>query len=348
MDDELPKTKQGNILIVDDTPANLELLTRMLTRKGYTVQAVDSGHQALSTIEATQPELILLDICMSDLDGYEVCNQLKANESTSKIPIIFISALNEVSDKVRAFEAGGVDYITKPFRVAEVIARVTTHVTIRRLQQQLQQQNERLEREIRDRRAVEAALQEAIRELKQLVNLDGLTQLANRRRFDQYLEIEWRRLGREGLPLSLILCDVDFFKSYNDTYGHQAGDQCLYNIAEVLRVTIKRPADLVARYGGEEFAIILPNTPLEGAFQLAEDIQHQVRALAIPHLASKIDDCITISLGVAAVIPTVKFSPERLVAAADRALYQAKSQGRNRTLTEAVTVGPQTPFHNRQ
>jgi diguanylate cyclase (GGDEF)-like protein len=344
MNNKRTNASKGSILIVDDTPANLELLTRMLTREGYIVRVASNGQQALSLIEATLPELILLDICMPEMDGYEVCHALKANDYTREVPIIFISALNEVSNKVRAFEMGGVDYITKPFRMAEVLARVATHVTIRRLQQQLQQQNKLLEQEIRDRLSAEAALQTAILELERLANLDGLTQLANRRRFDEYLSIEWRRLGREGLPLSLILCDVDFFKSYNDTYGHQVGDQCLYNIAQVLQATIKRPADLVARYGGEEFAIVLPNTPLTGGFQIAENIQHKVRALSIPHAASRIDDCITISLGVATVIPTVDISLNRLVAAADQALYQAKSQGRNRTIAEAVTRKAQPTF----
>ncbi|HIK14932.1 MAG TPA: PleD family two-component system response regulator [Leptolyngbyaceae cyanobacterium M33_DOE_097] len=327
---------QGNILLVDDTPANLDLLTRMLTRKGYTVQAVNSGKKALALVELAPPDLVLLDISMPDMDGYEVCQHLKANPKTREIPVIFISALNEVSDKIRAFDVGGVDYITKPFRVAEVIARVATHVTIRRLQKELQQQNERLQQEIRDRHTVEMALQAAIHELEQLANLDGLTQLANRRRFDEHLFLEWRRLSRESSPLSLILCDVDFFKSYNDTYGHQAGDQCLCRIAKVLRETVKRPADLVARYGGEEFAVILPNTPLDGAVQVAQEILQKVALLTIPHCGSGISSHITVSLGVATIVPTQLLFPKQLVAAADRALYEAKSRGRNQIVPEEL------------
>ncbi len=338
MNKEQKETTQGSILIVDDTLANLDLLTRMLTRKGYTVRAVDAGRKALAIAQAELPDLILLDVCMSDMDGYTVCQALKANAQTQEIPVIFISALNEVGNKIRAFDVGGVDYITKPFRIAEVIARVTTHITIRQLQRALQRQNDRLQQEVRDRQAAEMALQMAIHELERLANLDGLTQLANRRRFDEYLAVEWRRLTREGLPLSLILCDVDFFKRYNDSYGHQAGDQCLCAIAKVLRQTIKRPADLVARYGGEEFAVILPNTPLAGACQVGETIQQRVLALSIPHASSEISPYITVSFGVASVIPVLTLLPDQLVAVADQALYRAKSQGRNQVVAEIMST----------
>ncbi len=191
---------QGTILIVDDTPDNLHLLSRMLNRRGYEVQAVNSGEIAMQLVKLTPPDLILLDICMPEMDGYEVCLALKANPRTKDIPVIFISALDEVLDKLRAFDVGAVDYITKPFRIPEVMARVTIHLTLRRLQLQLREQNELLKQEVRDRLAAEAALQAANQELQRLANLDGLTQVANRRRFDEYLEQEWRRLNREQLP----------------------------------------------------------------------------------------------------------------------------------------------------
>lgn len=338
MNKEQPEITQGSVLIVDDTLGSLDLLTRMLNRKGYTVQAANTGHKALEIAQAELPDLILLDVCLPDMDGYTVCRALKANAQTQAIPVIFISALSEVGNKIQAFDVGGVDYITKPFRIAEVIARVTTHITIRQLQKTLQRQNDRLQQEVRDRQAAEMALQLAIHELERLANLDGLTQLANRRRFDEYLAIEWRRLAREGLPLSLILCDVDFFKRYNDSYGHQAGDQCLCAIAKVLRQTIKRPADLVARYGGEEFAIILPNTPLAGACQVAETIQQRVFTLGIPHAGSEVAPYITVSFGVTSIIPVLTLSPNQLVAVADQALYRAKSQGRNQVAAEMMSI----------
>jgi|GEM_PF-2763788 len=172
-------------------------------------------------------------------------------------------------------------------------------------------------------------LEVANQELHRLASLDGLTQLANRRRFDEYLAQEWRRMAREKTPLSIILCDIDFFKLYNDTYGHQAGDDCLQKVARALQDAIKRPADLVARYGGEEFAVILPNTKAEGAMQVAEIIRSAIAALKIFHLNSPLNQQITLSVGVATIIPSPYSSPANLIAAADQALYQAKAQGRD-------------------
>lgn len=175
-------------------------------------------------------------------------------------------------------------------------------------------------------------LEAANQQLKRLATLDGLTQLANRRRFDQYLEQEWRRLTRESQPLSLILCDVDFFKLYNDTYGHQAGDEALKQVAAALGSVVKRPADLVARYGGEEFALVLPNTPQEGALHIAESIHQAIRGLKLVHEASSVNSYITLSVGVATVIPRLNTSATALIAAADAGLYQAKGTGRDRTV----------------
>ena len=172
-------------------------------------------------------------------------------------------------------------------------------------------------------------LEEANQELHRLVTIDGLTQVANRRRFDEYLRQEWRRLAREQAPLSLIMCDVDFFKLYNDTYGHQAGDECLKQVAGAIDNSIERPADLVARYGGEEFAIILPNTDRNGATYVAEKIRIAIKALQIPHSASRVSTRVTLSLGVATLVPFPAFSQEMLIDTADRALYHAKAQGRD-------------------
>ncbi|MGA7934067.1 MAG: PleD family two-component system response regulator [Kovacikia sp.] len=334
---------QGTILIVHDTLDNLHLLSSMLNHQGYKVQAVHRGEMALAMINVTPPDLILLDVCMPEMDGYEVCLALKANPQTKDIPVIFISALDEVMDKLRAFDVGAVDYITKPFRIPEVMARVTIHLTLRRLQLQLKEQNDLLKQEVRDRLAAEAALQTANQELQRLANLDGLTQVANRRRFDEYLEQEWRRLQREQSPLSLILCDVDFFKRYNDTYGHQAGDDCLRTIAKALQVAASRPADVVARYGGEEFALILPSTPLEGAVQVARDIQSGIKQLQLEHRGSRISPFITLSLGVTTIIPEPGLSSALLVAAADHALYQAKAEGRDRIIENQMVSENKLP-----
>jgi len=336
MTDQPSLGKQGKILVVDDTPENLELLCRILSRKGFHVSLAETGQQALELVHQDAPEIILLDVCMPKMDGYEVCQALKQDFATKDIPIIFVSAMDEVLDKIEAFRVGGIDYITKPFHAAEVIMRVDIHLALRRLQCQLDVQNDRLRQEIHDRLAAEMLLQAANQELHRLAHMDGLTQVANRRSFDSCLAQEWRRLAREQQPLTLVLCDVDFFKRYNDTYGHQAGDDCLRNIASAVSTVLKRPGDLASRYGGEEFAVILPNTPLDGAFHVAAEIQAAVRALEMAHRASSIRSFVTLSIGVATVIPHIEFSPMTLLAAADRALYKAKQEGRDRTCIEEV------------
>ncbi|MBD2310934.1 diguanylate cyclase [Desertifilum sp. FACHB-1129] len=178
-------------------------------------------------------------------------------------------------------------------------------------------------------------LAQANAELQTLASIDGLTQIANRRRFDEYLTQEWRRLSREKAPLSLIICDIDYFKAYNDTYGHQAGDACLKQVASTIRSVVKRPADLVARYGGEEFAVILPNTSLDGAVLLAESIRYQVKTLRIKHRSSAINQYITLSLGVASLTPSMKATPSQLIAIADNKLYEAKNLGRDRVVIQS-------------
>lgn len=331
---EAPK---GDILIVDDTPISLHLLSIMLTEQGYKVRCVINGQMALMAVQAAPPDLILLDITMPKMSGYEVCSLLKANPQTKEIPVIFISALDDVLDKVKAFSVGGVDYITKPFHLEEVLARVENQLTIRRLQKQLQEQNARLQQEIIQRQRFEGALQEANKELKRLAHLDGLTQIPNRRRFDECLRQEWRRLRREQAPLSLILCDVDYFKRYNDAYGHQAGDDCLKQVARAISRVLKRPADLVARYGGEEFAAILPNTNAQGAFFVAEAMRSEVQSLKIAHAQSEVSEYVSLSLGVTSIVPTAEFSLEALIDVTDQALYEAKQQGRNRTVVKTFS-----------
>lgn len=175
-------------------------------------------------------------------------------------------------------------------------------------------------------------LEEANRELERLANYDSLTGVANRYRFDEYLNSYWQQHFGGNSLLSLIICDVDYFKKYNDTYGHQAGDECLRKVAAAIQSPVKQPTDLVARYGGEEFAVILPFTPTSEAINLAEEIRHSVRALAIPHVNSPVSWCVTISMGVASILPTLQVSPASLIAAADLALYQAKSLGRDRVI----------------
>ena len=185
---------------------------------------------------------------------------------------------------------------------------------------------------------MEIALKDANQELQRQANIDSLTKVANRRRFDEYLSQEWSRCAREKQTLSLILCDVDYFKYYNDSYGHQAGDQCLYQVAQGMAMSIKRPADVVFRYGGEEFAMILPFTIGEGALKVAQDVRKQIVNLKIPHDLSQVSEYVTLSLGVSSIIPNVDSSPELLIAAADQALYEAKASGRNRVEYKVIEL----------
>lgn len=174
----------------------------------------------------------------------------------------------------------------------------------------------------------------ANQQLELFALLDGLTGVANRRKFDEYLNLEWQRLAREKLPMSLLFCDVDFFKTYNDTYGHLTGDDCLKQVAKAIKLNIQRPTDLLARYGGEEFAVILSNTNDQGAIDLAENIRQKVYDLKIPHSQSRVDHFVTLSIGVATIVPDVVISPDTLIEVGDKALYTAKAQGRNRIVAE--------------
>lgn len=330
-----------DILVVDDHPDNLRVLSAILTESGYHVRRAINGHLALKVAQNAPPALILLDILMPEMDGYEVCSLLKTHPQTAEIPVIFISALDDVFDKVKAFEVGGVDYITKPFQSAEVLARVKNQLIIRDLYLQLQkqaqeiaEQNAFLQQEIQARKRAESALFEANIELQCLASLDSLTGIANRRQFNESLNKEWQRMAREQLPLSLILGDIDYFKKYNDTYGHLAGDSCLQQVAQAISRAIKRPADLFARYGGEEFAVILPNTKAEGALKVAEAMRHEVLNLKIAHAQSAVNKYLTLSLGVFSVVPQHTSDPSILIAAADKALYEAKEQGRNRSIVK--------------
>ena len=544
----------ATILIVDDQLAHLGVLSDLLTAGGCRVNQASRGKAALERVKIEVPDLILLDVNMPEMDGYEVCAILKATASTQEIPIIFLCGLDEPFDCCKAFGVGGADYITKPFESNQVLARVKHQLTIRRQYAKLQQvirERQQIEAKLRyknqemqalfeafpdffvqlepDRvivndfllpegdtlesslakrvqQAEQAIRQQAKRErllgkitqrirqslhldeilntaveevqgllqvdrvliyyfrpdwsgqivnesvssakfsilgsvihdpcleshwndaclqgrlsaiadiytknqlqpcyvdmlvglqvraalalpilqpetaekdqpwglliahhcvtprcwrqweiellqqlvaqlaiaiqhaevyqqlqaanweLERLANLDGLTQIPNRRRFDEYFDQEWRRLKREKAPIALIMCDVDHFKSYNDHYGHLVGDDCLRQIAQMLERVVRRPADLVARYGGEEFAIVLPNTDLEGATHIAQQIQAAIAELALPHANAPDRNTVTVSLGIASLVPTSHCGPKCLIEIADQALYVAKSKGRS-------------------
>jgi len=458
-------TFRPTILIVDDNLVNLKILSGLLAQADYHVLKAHSGLEALTQTRQIAPDIILLDIMMPGMGGFELCRQLRAQKITQDIPIIFLSALSDIRTKIEGLELGAVDYITKPFHPAEVLSRVERHLTLLQLQRELKARNAELtkeitqrhkaeaqlrlmeaaivqandaimitkidpydplsskivyvnnaftamtgyltheiigktarifhgsktnrreldriqtalqqyqsirselvnyrkngsefwvefvftpvadeagtfthavsvQRDITERKLIEIALQQSNGRLQRLATTDGLTQLANRRSFDQYLDLMWRQLSRDKKNLALIMCDIDYFKQYNDFYGHQAGDVCLQRVAQALRQSARRPGDMVARYGGEEFAIILPDTQTSGAMTVAQTIQTSLTALKIPHAKSEINDQVTISLGVAIIIPNRYFNASKLVNMADVALYQAKRKGRNQIVLSEST-----------
>ncbi len=308
------KSNDFLILIVDDVPNNLKLL-RVVLSSLYRLTFATNGIEALERVKHSQPDLILLDIMMPKMDGLQVCQKLKESADTSHIPIIFLSANDDVDTIVEGFKIGGIDYISKPFHKEELLIRLQTHLQIISLQRKL---NETINQ-----------LEEYNQYLEKISHQDGLTEIANRRYFDNRLQQEWRRLQREENPLSLILIDIDYFKQYNDYFGHLEGDECLKQVAKALRETVKRPMDLVARYGGEEFAVILPNTENSGAIQVAQQIQKAIYDLEITQNPNCLFSHVTVSLGIATTIPDDNQPISFLISQADSALYQSKNNGRN-------------------
>ena len=310
MNPEKPKRdalQPATILVVDDTPTNLQVLAGMLKDRGYKVRPVPSGKLALLAAQRDPPDLILLDINRPEMNGYKVCEHLTADDQLRGIPVLFISALTEQLDKVKAFAMGGVDYLTKPFQLEELHARVETHLKLRRLQIELEEAN--------------ARLAQANGRLEVLAITDGLTGLKNRRAFHEKLQEEVVRLARYSAPLSLMLLDVDHFKQFNDTFGHLAGDGVLRDVARVLE-EISRSTDFVARFGGEEFVILLPNTSQQGSLVLAEKVRKAVERREWRERP------ISVSIGVA-TMATANGDDMVLVQAADAALYRSKKNGRN-------------------
>ncbi|MHC4698297.1 MAG: response regulator [Planctomycetota bacterium] len=299
------------ILVVDDIPADRLVLARPLEKAGYEVLTADDGFKAVEAATRQKPDLILLDMMMPGQNGLEVCTILKSREDTAAVPVIFVTGVSDMDQILQAFAAGGCDYVTKPFSSEELLARVSAHVGLR-------QQGRKLENLSRQ-------LAEANVELAKLSRVDPLTNLLNRRTWEEIMEQEHERFQRHGSPYSIVMIDVDRFKAFNDSYGHQAGDECLQRIAETI-ASVCRCIDSVGRYGGEEFVILASQTQAEQAVKLAERARKAVWMLGIPHPSKLSAGRITISLGVAAGASDLW---EDALKEADDALYVAKRAGRN-------------------
>ncbi len=285
-------------------------LRHWLEAEGYRVVEAADGAACLSAYEQEHPDLVLLDIILPDQDGLECCKQIQRMSGGSYTPILMMTGCEDEASINRAFAWGAMDYIVKP------IAWSILRHRLRRLLQD-SRRNRNLETENQ--------------QLMRLATLDSLTQIPNRRRFDEHLDAMWRQMVREGGLISMVIGDVDFFKAYNDTYGHPSGDQCLQTIAKALSRCCHRPLDLVARYGGEEFGIILPQTDLKGALNLTASMKVAIEALQLPHRESLVDDFVTMSFGAAAVRPSVNMWSGLLLEATDELLYKAKAAGRKQT-----------------
>lgn len=311
-----PGARRDRILLVDDDTAVLDLLVRVLQRDHDLVIARTAA-DALRLARLGQPDLVLLDLELPDGSGLDVCRALRAHPALGDVAVVLLTRHDDERTEIAGFEAGAADFLVKPPRAAVVLARIRTHIRAKRMAE----------------------------ELRALALVDPTTGIGNRRRFDDALALEVLRSQRTSTPVGLAMIDVDHFKAYNDRYGHAAGDTALHAMAQAAASSVRRPADLVCRYGGEELVALLPGTEISGALAMAERIRAAVAALGIPHVGSGPDDLLTVSIGVAAAVPTglsggrsVTAAANALVRSADAALYRAKRDGRDRCVAAAEPV----------
>ncbi len=315
---KISTNQKAKILVVDDIPVNIQLLKSYLNIAGYEIFDANNGHDAIKMVEKIEPDLVLLDVMMPKLNGFETCRLLKKSEKTRPIPIIIVTALNELEDKIKGIEAGADDFITKPFNKLELLARVKSLLRIKNLYDQLQDKVKQLE--------------QAKERLRELAVTDGLTGLYNYRYFKEYFTQEIRRVLRHKKIVSLMMLDIDFFKQYNDTHGHLAGDEVLRTLAKLM-IDNLRSIDVAARYGGEEFALVLPETDKKAARIVADKIKRLVQEYKFQNEETQPNGSITVSIGVAS-FPEDGEKMDNLINIADQRLYRAKADGRNRVVDE--------------
>ena len=295
------QTVRPKVLVVDDEALHIQNIYELL-KDDYEVYMATDGRTALEVTRDLQPDLVLLDVVMPSMDGFSVCRELKAETHTSDIPVIFLTGKNTPEEETEGLDAGAVDFVSKPLNPQVVRARVKTHVM-------LKTQADRM---------------------RMMALTDPLTGVSNRRAFDERLDHEWKVCRRNARSLAVLIIDVDHFKAFNDHYGHQAGDKTLCQVALVLRESLRRPSDFLGRYGGEEFACLVPEASRSAAHRVGEYLRDRIVLAHLPHQASPTAPFVTVSIGIAAQIPSPRASVDGLVALADRNLYRAKGAGRNR------------------
>lgn len=309
----------SRVLIVDDVPLGIKLLGELLSGE-YEVMVATNGRKALEIAKNHDPELILLDVVMPEMDGFETCRRLKEDPQTADIPVIFVTAMSETEDIVRGFEVGGQDYILKPFRKNEVLARVKTHIELRKAKKLLVQYAQELEKKNEE-------LQYLLSKMECMAMTDYLTGLYNRRKAIELMNNEVARSRRGGKPLCVLMLDIDDFKKVNDSLGHEAGDYVLKEVAALLTAN-KRNYDILARWGGEEFILLLCETNIEEGLSMAERIRHAVCTRQLTYQGRSFS--ISVTIGIAEMSPEDDL--EQVIRKADAAMYQGKQMGKNRVV----------------
>lgn len=318
------------VLIVDDKKENLLTLESLLTNPELEIIRAESGYEALGKVLDYEFALILMDVQMPGMDGFETAELMRGSKRSKSIPIIFVTAARmEREHMFKGYDSGAVDYLFKPLEPQILQSKVAVFLEMHRQRQELEEKTRQLDSKILELEVLHKELEEKNDKLQLLSSLDGLTGLFNRRYFDDNLEKEWRQARRIASPLSLLIIDIDFFKNYNDYYGHLEGDDTLRKVAHSLHEALLRPIDIVARYGGEEFTAILPNTEEQGANLVAQRMIEKIGALKVEHKASTVASHITVSIGGATHLPIEGEEPKMLLDRADRALYAAKEAGKN-------------------
>lgn len=318
---DLP-TYKIRVFLVDDQAMIAEAVRRALVAEDLDFHFCQDPTEAVRIALELKPTVILQDLIMPEIDGLTMVRFYRANPVLAPVPIIVLSTKEEPEIKSKAFAYGANDYLVKLPDKIELIARIRYHSRAYIAQKERDEVFRALEKSQRE-------LAEANQILQRLSSLDGLTGIPNRRRFDEVLKAEWQRAIRHSTSLSLIMLDIDFFKLYNDRYGHQGGDECLKRVGGILEGSARRDSDLAARYGGEEFAVILPETGMQGAMDVAETVRTNIERQNIPHESSRVSDHVTVSMGVATWVPERGSEPDELISRADQALYKAKESGRN-------------------